>query len=58
MSGGNLDLVTECDLGDPKIQKAVIHYLYTCFVLVTVLQPSCRFVGSVSGYNAIHHNAT
>ena len=37
VSGGNLDLVTECDLGDPRVQKAVNHYVETCHVLVTVL---------------------
>ena len=38
-SGGNLDLTTWCDLGDPTTQRAVMHYLDKCDVLVTVLQP-------------------
>ena len=28
-SGGNLDLVTGCDLGSPEAQKAIHHYLKT-----------------------------
>ncbi len=51
-SGGNLDLVTNCDLGDPATQKAINHYLDTCDVLVTVLQPNCRTVGRLSYYNS------
>ena len=39
VSGGNLDLVTGCDLGDPTTQTAINHYLDTCHVLVTILQP-------------------
>ena len=41
-SGGNLDLVTGCDLGDPSTQRAVIHYLETCDALVAILEPHCR----------------
>jgi len=44
-SGGNLDLTTGCDIGDPTIQKAILHYLDTCYVMVVVLQPNCRSVG-------------
>ena len=51
VSGGNLDLVTGVDLGDPQVQKAFTHYLETCYVLVVVLQPHCRSVGSFSSYN-------
>ena len=43
-SGGNVDLTTGCDLGDPQVQKAVKHYLETCNVLVVFLQPNCRTV--------------
>ena len=57
-SGGNLDLVTGCDLGLPEVQKAVKHYVMTCYVLVVVLQPSCRSVGAFSSYNAVHHYDT
>ena len=54
-SGGNLDLVTGCDLGDPKVQEAVNHYLDTCYVLCAVLQPNCRSTGSFSHYNRVHN---
>ena len=46
VSGGNLDLVTECDLGDPRVQKAVDRYVETC------LQPNCRTTGRNSYYNS------
>ena len=52
VSSGNLDLVTVCDLGDPRAQKAVDHYLETCHVLVTLLQPNCRTTGRNSYYNS------
>eukprot|EP00973_Karenia_brevis_P043056 5961974-Karenia_brevis.AAC.1 len=35
-SGGNLDLVTGCDLGDKMTQKAINLYLNTCYVMVTI----------------------
>ena len=54
ISGGNFDLVTGCDLGDPKTQKALIHYFNTCYVSVAILQPNCRTVGSFSPLNWIH----
>ncbi len=57
-SGGNLDLVTGCDLGDPQVQKAIRHYLDTCDVLVTVLQPNCRSTGPNSWYNSKMHYTT
>ena len=53
VSGGNLDLATKCDLGDPRVQKAVNHYLETCHVLVTVLQPNCRTTGRNSYHNSL-----
>eukprot|EP00974_Lingulodinium_polyedra_P030745 2959555-Lingulodinium_polyedra.AAC.1 len=30
VSGGNLDLRTNCDLGYPATQRAINHYLDTC----------------------------
>jgi hypothetical protein len=57
-SGGNLDIVTGCDLGDPNVQKALFHYLDKCYVLVTVLQPNCRSTGKLSNFNAIHYHDT
>ena len=55
-SGGNLDLTTHCDLGDPQVQQAVDHYLDTCHVLVAVLQPNCRtaWLPSYVNYNTIY----
>ena len=50
-SGGNLDLTTQVDLGNPTTQKAVLHYLNTCNVLVTILQPMCRTTGPTSYFN-------
>ena len=58
LSGGNLDLTTGCDLGDPNTQKALNHYLDTCSVMVTVLQPNCRSVGSFAPYNSMMHYST
>eukprot|EP00973_Karenia_brevis_P070717 9830246-Karenia_brevis.AAC.1 len=40
MSGGNLDLVTGCDLGNKMMQKASNLYLNTRYVMVTILQPN------------------
>ena len=51
-SGGNLDKTTNVDLGDPTIQRAVDHYLDTCYVRVAILQPSCRTTGPPSYFNA------
>jgi len=53
ISGGNLDLVTGCDLGDPTTQRAVNHYLANCNVMVAILQPNCRTTGRNSYYNSI-----
>ena len=58
VSGGNLDLVSGCDLVDPMVQRAVDHYLETCHVLVTVLQPNCRTIGRNSYYIAAMHHDT
>ena len=57
-SGGNLDLVTGCDLGDPKTQTAINHYLRTCHVMVVILQPNCRSTGRNSYYNAVMNRDT
>ena len=57
-SGGNLDLVTGCDLGDPKMQAAINHYLRTCHVMVVILQPNCRSTGRNSHYNAVMNRET
>ena len=51
-SGGNLDLTTQCDLGDPATQDAINHFLYVCCVLVTVLQTNCRTIGKPAYFNA------
>ena len=51
-SGGNLDLTTGCDLGNPATQRALNHYLDTCYVLVAILQPNCRSVGKLAYFNA------
>ena len=58
ISGGNLDLVTGCDLGDPATQKAINHYFEVCYVLVAVLQPNCRTTGRNSYYNSIVNHGT
>ena len=58
LSGGNLDLVTGCNLDDPRTQKAIMHYLETCDVLVAILQPNCRTTGRNSYYNAKMHYDT
>ena len=52
-SGGNLDLNSGCDLGDPATQRAIDHYLETCHVLVTILQPNCRSVGKLAHFNMV-----
>ena len=57
-SGGNVDLTTGCDLGDPEVPKAVIHYLKTCNVLVVFLQPNCRTVGRLASFNSVMHHDT
>jgi len=57
-SGGNLDLVTGYDLGDPKMQRTIYRYLRTCHVLVAILQPSCRSTGRNSYYNALINRDT
>ena len=57
-SGGNLDLVSGCDLGDPTTQKAINHYLDTCYVMVVILQPNCRSVGSFAAYNEMMYHDT
>ena len=54
ISGGNFDLVTGCDLGDPETQKALTHYFNTCYVSVAILQPNCRTVGPLSHINWTH----
>eukprot|EP00959_Pyramimonas_sp_CCMP1952_P098475 2058797-Pyramimonas_sp.AAC.1 len=51
-SGGNLDLRCNVDLGNETVQKAILHYLKTCIVICTVLQPSCRSTGPPSYFNA------
>ncbi len=58
ISGGNLDLVTGCDLGDPATQKAINHYFNVCHVLVAVLQPNCRTTGRNSYYNWYANHGT
>ena len=57
-SGGNIDLTTGCDLGDPAMQKAINHYLDTCNVLVTILQPNCRSVSKLAYFNATVNHST
>ena len=57
-SGGNLDITTGVDLGNPMAQKAILHYLDTCNVMVTVLQPNCRSTGPNSHYNSVMHYET
>ena len=58
ISGGNLDLTTDCDLGDPKVQQAIDHYLDTCDVLVAIIQPNCRTTGPPSYVNHEHNHDT
>ena len=57
-SGGNIDLTTGCNLDHPEVQKALFHYLDTCYVLVTILEPNCRSVGKFSNINAIKYHDT
>ena len=57
-SGGNLDLTTDVDLGDPQVQKAVNHFLDTCYVLVVLITPNCRSVGKNSYFNSKMHYDT
>ncbi len=52
-SGGNIDLTTGCDLSLPETQRAINHYLKECNVLVVVLQPNCRTVGSFAPLNKV-----
>ena len=51
-SGGNLDKTTNVDLGNPATQRALDHYLSSCYVRVAILQPSYRTTGPPSYYNA------
>eukprot|EP00959_Pyramimonas_sp_CCMP1952_P403921 8463864-Pyramimonas_sp.AAC.1 len=51
-SGGNLDKRVQVNLDDPEVQRCVLHYLDTCFVVTTVLQVNCRSTGPPSYFNA------
>ena len=51
VSGGSLDLATYYDLGNRKVQHAVLHYLRIWNVLVTILQTNCRSVGNLSYFS-------
>ena len=42
-SASNLDKATTyVDLDDPKVQKVIMHFRDTCYVLVVVMEPNCR----------------
>ena len=52
-SAGNLDKVkTKVDLGCPKVQRVIEHFMETCYVLVAVLEMNCRSTGPRSYMNA------
>ena len=51
-SGGNLDKRSYVDLGDRRVQDAVMHFIDTCFVNVVILQPNCRTTGLPSYFNS------
>ena len=45
-------MIARVDLGDPKVQQAVTHYLNACFVALVTLQPNCRATCLPSCFNA------
>ena len=51
-SGGNLGKRSYVDLGDRRVQDAVMHFIDVCFVKVVILQPNCRTTGLPSYFNA------
>ena len=56
-TGRNFDIVTNCDLGVPRIQKLVTKYILENDVLVVIMAPSCRTMGPTSNVNAaINHD--
>ena len=50
-SGGNFDLVTKCDLNDPRQQQMVRVYIRTARPLVVVMAPTCTPFGAWARIN-------
>lgn len=57
-AGPNFDLVTQCDITDPKDACAAYTYFDTCTVLVAVLAPNCDCFGPLSQMNWYLHPST
>ena len=57
-SGGNLDLTTGCDLGDPQTQRALMHYLDTNRVFFIIMSPNCRTISKLASVNKALHPDT
>ena len=54
-SGGNFDIITQCDLNEPSCQQEVLEYLRTSKPLVVVVAPTCRPFGPRSHMNKLIH---
>ena len=52
-SGGNFDIVTQCDLNDPAVQKRAMDYLDKFKPLVAVMAPTCRPFGPRAHMNRV-----
>ena len=50
-SGGNYDLVTQCDLNDPAQQRQVLRYIQVGKPLVVVMAPTCTPFGALARVN-------
>ena len=46
-TGKNFDLATHVDLNDPKVQRQVRQYIDDNEVLVVVMGPTCRTLGTL-----------
>ena len=58
-SGGNWDLVRSCNLDDPAVQRAAMHYLDTTGSYVAVMAPTCTPYGPLSNFNyAMHYDSS
>ena len=53
-AGRNFDLVTDCDLNEPRQQKLVLAYIDERDVIVVVTAPTCTPFGSLSHLNKGH----
>ena len=52
-SGGNFDIVTDCDLNDPHTQHQITTYIMQCKPLVVVLSPVCTPFGAPARFNKV-----